>query len=382
MPAGVALKTPTIGRTGAAPRNVVISSSPVDSALAGVGRFSSSLSSLAFIGPMIGAAIGFFADKKPFAKAAPSMQKAVNIAQLPNATVAEFSDAFAAAVGESKVAQTASQFVKNSSITLTEFANQRLGPKVTNTLAQNTVANTIISGTMVVGEMVNTTLTLTQRIQALRQMQFDLTGTMPSASEARWSNNLHPIVKAARQEVSGAKAGLATFLQVGGTIANSILLLSGRGNGGWGMIGSLVLGMGTNAAAGAITAGNTALSSYSKLHNEFAQSGAASLETYKGLITGFIGRDADENRVYMFARQCCEAKLRPAEVLERVQVFKQQMAALQLQGNAGANQENTKFNSGAPQNARPPITIGNKLIVSKVDTHFNTPPARTYGRVG
>jgi len=300
--------------------------SPVETLVGGLSKVTSLATSAVWIGPMLGGALGWLADRKLFGKVAGPMKKASAVTALLNSPISgdvalfepdaalPIADAVKNILGHEHKVTAA---VNAASTKFTHYAQKTFSPDTAKRLSENTIGNTIYSGAMIVGETTNAILTFKNRMDTLKQMQKALTGHEPSTFALLFGRNLHPLVKAASKEAVGMRAGIASLLQFAGVGANVYMMLGSKDTGMKYMVKSTVLSMGTSMAASAITSGSTALSSYRELSQYAANNVPAPEQVYTNLIGGLAGR-ADYRLVNDIAKQAAEKQLSPAEVLQLV----------------------------------------------------------------
>jgi len=321
------------------------------SLLGTIGAVTGLFSSLVAFGlPAAGGVSGFLAQKKPFQSVRQPLEKVKAASQLTGVAVGDFPTAVADAFGPDSRMAVAVQ--KASSGNIAQYAQKTLSAPLREKLSQASVERMIYSGTAIVGGAINTTLTFSQRIKTLRQMQFDMTGKMPSTWSVLMGQNLHPLVKTVRAEATGIRAGLGNLLQLGGIAGNIYMMLFSRDSGIKYMAKSAALGMGAAKAAELLTVGNTTLDSYHALTHYVARGQEAPLEVYKGLIGGLAG-DMTPETVERFAEQCYTERVPPAEVVRRFEVLKQSGGEVQAAQPAAV-----------PEVGKP-ITIGSKTHAPK-----------------
>ncbi len=285
-----------------------------------------SISNFVFMGPLAISAITGITKWFNKGDTPGALKKIGDVSGLLEKPLTELPQAAADALGKN----TATNAIATVGSGVGEFAKKTLGKGLTTRLAQNSLSTLAVYGTMAASEGINAALEVGQQTRGLMQMQFELTGKMPSAAEVDLgSDKLHPLVLEVRKELTGGKALLGKGLKIGGTITNAAMMLMGKARGtGWkSFLLPMAVSMGSGMVANAITSSNTALAAHRELHAHFAQNGRAPESAYVALIGG-LAKNSNEQMIHLFAKQCADKQLRPDAVLKMVaetSFFKQKM---------------------------------------------------------
>ncbi len=189
-------------------------------------------------------------------------------------------------------------------------------PKFHGKVMQASTANAVFAGAGAVGDMAMAGTTMKQGILAVKAVQTDLTGKMPSTWQVITGSHLHPLARKAREEVFGKRGMGGILLQLGGGVANGWLMLRSGQMKNF-LPKTIALSMGTNMVASMVTSGQTINSSYRSLVKSFKLYNHGELNDYMGLIGG-LATNANNEVIEKIAQKAYEQQLHARGVLKLV----------------------------------------------------------------